>query len=491
MVGFDVNTNYLMDHVVKKEVIELQGNCKMQKFHDTTVVVDAVPLASHVMEGEKSPKKRLVERKSKILNIKKSSGSTNKHAVSGHVQKFVSNKVVVDGASSRGEANSSAVIRAEEVQSKLEPQFPSFVKSLVRSHVSSCFWMGLPALFCKRHLPDKDATITLEDESGKEYKLKYIAYKTGLSAGWRQFSVVHKLLEGDVLIFQLVEPTKFKVCIIRANHLTEFDGALSLLNLDTSMKPNKGEKDNGNTDAVACTSSKRKRPKPPAIVVQKKKTDAPRLDPKLRHPADRAENNSEAGSEVFESFKPIARTIQFKDVKDIENFCIQIYGISIDSEFSSDVRSKYYKLCHSQHAFLHDKLIMGMNYKLVVGIISETVYIADAIKASNLTTSPTEFTKWDKTLLAFETLGLNVQFLRLRIRRLVSLAFESESATGTRRFLEARTVQSGAEDEISNIEAKLEELKGACDVFGAYVDSLKSKAESYQVKFQEEVVTPW
>jgi hypothetical protein len=67
--------------------------------------------------------------------------------------------------------------------------------------------------FCKRHLPDKDTTIILEDESGREYKTKYIACKTGLSAGWRQFSAVHKLLEGDVVVFQLVEPTKFKVMV--------------------------------------------------------------------------------------------------------------------------------------------------------------------------------------------------------------------------------------------------------------------------------------
>ena len=67
--------------------------------------------------------------------------------------------------------------------------------------------------FCKRHLPDKDTTITLEDEYGKEYKTKYIACKTGLSAGWRQFSAVHKLLEGDVVVLQLIEPTKFKVIV--------------------------------------------------------------------------------------------------------------------------------------------------------------------------------------------------------------------------------------------------------------------------------------
>lgn len=156
--------------------------------------------------------------------------------------------MVTSGAS--GQAKSSAVIRAQEVLSNLGPEFPSFVKSLVRSHVASCFWMvssvildefdnsvgdmrsrymlhscflffifknkqqGLPGQFCKTHLPVKDTTITLEDESGRQYQLKYIAYKTGLSAGWRQFAAGHNLIEGDVLVFQLVEPTKFKVMVL-------------------------------------------------------------------------------------------------------------------------------------------------------------------------------------------------------------------------------------------------------------------------------------
>jgi len=35
--------------------------------------------------------------------------------------------------------------------------------------------------------------------------------KTGLSAGWRGFAVKHKLANGDAVVFQLVEKTKFKV----------------------------------------------------------------------------------------------------------------------------------------------------------------------------------------------------------------------------------------------------------------------------------------
>lgn len=53
--------------------------------------------------------------------------------------------------------------------------------------------------------------IVLEDESGNEYDTKYLVEKIGLSAGWRGFSIAHKLVEGDVLIFHLIKPSKFKV----------------------------------------------------------------------------------------------------------------------------------------------------------------------------------------------------------------------------------------------------------------------------------------
>lgn len=40
---------------------------------------------------------------------------------------------------------------------------------------------------------------------------KYLAHKSGLSAGWRGFAIEHELVDGDALIFQLTEPTSFKV----------------------------------------------------------------------------------------------------------------------------------------------------------------------------------------------------------------------------------------------------------------------------------------
>lgn len=56
--------------------------------------------------------------------------------------------------------------------------------------------------------------MVLEDESAKEYETKYLAEKVGLSAGWRGFSVAHKLVERDVLVFQLVGSSKFQVIVI-------------------------------------------------------------------------------------------------------------------------------------------------------------------------------------------------------------------------------------------------------------------------------------
>ena len=55
--------------------------------------------------------------------------------------------------------------------------------------------------------------MVLEDEEGKEFQTKYLVGKVGLSAGWRGFSIAHKLLEGDVCVFHLVKPSKFKVIV--------------------------------------------------------------------------------------------------------------------------------------------------------------------------------------------------------------------------------------------------------------------------------------
>ncbi|CAL5333710.1 unnamed protein product [Camellia sinensis] len=116
-----------------------------------------------------------------------------------------------------------AIERAEKLQSGLDPDIPSFVKPMLQSHVTGGFWLGLPVYFCNSHLPTHDEFITLLDEDDNESSTKYLAEKTGLSAGWRGFAIDHELVDGDALVFQLIQPTKFKVYIIRVNQVEDSD----------------------------------------------------------------------------------------------------------------------------------------------------------------------------------------------------------------------------------------------------------------------------
>ncbi|PWA52371.1 DNA-binding pseudobarrel domain-containing protein [Artemisia annua] len=109
-----------------------------------------------------------------------------------------------------------AIKSAEKLQSNLQSDYPSFVKSMVRSHVYSCFWLGLPQRFCKAHLPRSTVNIVLEDEDGNEYEAVFISSRTGLSGGWRAFALEHKIDDGDALVFELIEPTRFKIYIVKA-----------------------------------------------------------------------------------------------------------------------------------------------------------------------------------------------------------------------------------------------------------------------------------
>lgn len=82
--------------------------------------------------------------------------------------------------------------------------------------VSDCqyyyYHQGLPNRFCEDHLPKSTVDMILEDEEGAEYEAVFISKRTGLSGGWRAFALDHKLDDGDALVFELVEPTRFKVC---------------------------------------------------------------------------------------------------------------------------------------------------------------------------------------------------------------------------------------------------------------------------------------
>ncbi|KAI5661071.1 hypothetical protein M9H77_20394 [Catharanthus roseus] len=130
----------------------------------------------------------------------------------GYRRRDLSNRVYASD-----EDRECAIERAEALQARLDQEFPSFVKPMLQSHVTGGFWLGLPVQFSKTNLPKRDETVVLVDEEEDEFPTKYLAMKTGLSGGWRGFALEHGLVDGDALVFQLIQPTKFKVYIIRVN----------------------------------------------------------------------------------------------------------------------------------------------------------------------------------------------------------------------------------------------------------------------------------
>ncbi|KAL9174148.1 hypothetical protein ABFS82_02G033100 [Erythranthe guttata] len=138
------------------------------------------------------------------------------------------------------EAKRSVMQRAAELLARLAKEYnlPSFVKCMLPSNVSQGFWLHLPKKFCTVNLPNEDTPVVLVDELGREHTTSYLLGRNGLSAGWRAFSMKHKLLKGDLLIFLLTEPCKFKVHIVRVNDIEVLFAALCLMDLRFSCEGN-------------------------------------------------------------------------------------------------------------------------------------------------------------------------------------------------------------------------------------------------------------
>ncbi|XWS54819.1 hypothetical protein CRYUN_Cryun10bG0122000 [Craigia yunnanensis] len=385
----------------------------------------------------------------------------------------------------------SVMEQVEEVQDNLAARFPSCMKTMVRSNVRHGFWLHLPMPFCKLHMPKNDTTVILEDESGEEYKTTYIAERTALSAGWKAFSAGHKLVEGDVLVFHLVSSSKFKVYIIRAFKTDKIDGGFGSLNVNVHAKPIR-----------SIRMKRRKR-------TSNKKAKCLELLP-VNIPHDNVENNSlmvldtnngrlvdqndndckDPSSGFFDGIRSLASIIDFKEIKSIDSFIIIVNGSRIDSELSEYHRTKYYELCCSQNSFLHDHLLQSISSKMAAEIITQTISIAEAIKACKLSTSQADYILWDKTLKGFELLGMNVGFLRARLNRLMTLALELQDAVESERY-RVSLEQDHMKEEKKSLELKLVKLKEAMHRLDSEIETLKVNAEKNEVLFQEEVNAAW
>ncbi|KAL8209223.1 hypothetical protein R6Q57_008635 [Mikania cordata] len=372
-------------------------------------------------------------------------------------------------------AKSAAIERANEVQASLPFESPSFVKPMLPSHVTGGFWLGLPKKFCLAHLPKHDETVVLLNENGREYNTKYLVDKTGLSGGWRGFSIAHKLVEGDALVFHLIDQWKFKVYIIRVNGANEIDGALALLDLvpcDTNIYQHQIK--NGSKILQKVDNMD--------IDLHKENSQE-----NILAASDQSEDDNDyANSPVYEGLRFSQSVLEFNEIKCIDDFSIVVDNLVIDSEIPKHFQIKYYDLCHSQKAYLHENLLKGLNVNLAVGIILETITIADAIRACKTDIARDDLDTWDRTLKGFEEVGMNVSFLRARIHKLVGLLFESN------KLLEAKQIeQLKAEDEMIIICKKLNGLKDVIKNLDVEIETLKLKGKNLDLVFCKEANAPW
>ncbi|KAL3730546.1 hypothetical protein ACJRO7_027546 [Eucalyptus globulus] len=428
-----------------------------------------------------------LKRKEKLLCRKPLGlqGTSNKQVICCGLPRLESPKRERAADDEYGTASANdALDRAKRIQSTLSPEYPVMVKHMLPSHVTGGFWLGLPKKFCDSHLPQQDVTITLEDESSKGYETKYLGAKMGLSGGWRGFSIAHNLQEGDALVFQLVKPTRFKVYIVRRSNFDDVDGALGLLSLDHCLKT--GDSENARK---TCKISDDDYWKPlttedPPQISQNDNLRAcnvlalPVIEQAKSDPGDPV-------SEVLDGIRFSEKTVDFKDVRSIENFEIIANDLVIDSELSNHFRLKYYELCRSQKSYLHGRLLEGLNYKLAAGIISETVNLADAIRASRIVTSMKEFDIWSKTLKAFQDMGMEVGFLRARLERLLELAMRSK------RYREAESDRARAEEERCRLEVKLAEVREVISRLDDEIESLRKGSDDLEMTFEEVASAPW
>ncbi|CAM0870205.1 unnamed protein product [Alopecurus aequalis] len=314
---------------------------------------------------------------------------------------------------------------------------------------------GLPAGFCKNNLPEDDVDIVLEDEEGKPYDTKYKAKKTGLSGRWKRFAVQHDLKVGDALVFQLVQPTHFKVYIIRENTFTATDGALGLLSLDTSMDKNTISKKEEEQRSKKDTKSKK--------VPRKKKKKVPEVVTRVisnKPSSDDSDNlaSEEAAGGVRNRDLDIGDFVAVKSPMDHFKILVSDGSVIGHVVLPDRLRMIYYSLCHARKAFLHRHLPKEPSIELAVEMIVRTADIAEGIMAAS-TSSLHDLAMWRKNLESIKSMGMDVAFMIERIDDLIGLICAPSTMEETDRYKNLKLEQAGLARQMRDFELRLSILK--------------------------------
>ncbi|XP_048502288.1 B3 domain-containing protein Os01g0234100 isoform X3 [Beta vulgaris subsp. vulgaris] len=341
----------------------------------------------------------------------------------------------------------SIIRQAEELRSRLEANYPCFIKPMLKSHVASCFWMGLPVPFCKMYLPQNDTYFILENQYGKKYRVKYLARKTALSGGWRGFSIAEELSQGDVLVFHLIQPTKFKVYVLRSD-LTENDKPRVIQNLPAEVVQRGLE--------VGTLEPSIETHRPSSISEDDSLAEMSKSNRKNPSQKDVSKSNSGTPKHVL-----YPDAVGDGGIASFDEFVILLEDLlKKEYDLPHNLKHSYYKLCCSQNEFLHIHLLEGINPFLIAGIIIETVNVA----------------------LAMKSLG----FLVSHLDNLQRVAYDPEATRNRQQYLELCSEHAISEREINNVEAKLSELIGVFDKRADEIKKLKSEIKNHKSKFLEQ-----
>lgn len=92
---------------------------------------------------------------------------------------------------------------------------PAFVRPVLYTYTAGSNQGYVPFEFRRNHMPESNEWFTLEDEDQLEWGIFFNAEFGVLRKGWRNFSLHHSLTSGDICIFELVSPLRFRVQIFR------------------------------------------------------------------------------------------------------------------------------------------------------------------------------------------------------------------------------------------------------------------------------------
>jgi hypothetical protein len=183
--------------------------------------------------------------------------------------------------------------------------------------------------------------------------------------------------------------------------------------------------------------------------------------------------------------------MEFGAITSFSNFSIVVDSLVMDCKFPDHLRRTYYELCCSQNSFLHKNLLKQLNLTLVVGVITETISIAEGIRACK--GHREDLLIWKKTLESLELLGMNVAFLLRRVDDLLGLTADESSRdlSECQKYRELKSERALAGEKVKELELMLSNVKAVLQKMDAQMEEMESSVKRSGLTLQQLAAAPW